>query len=337
MANHRAPSEVWEELANSQSSEGGLLVGGWAGGLILMNLDALGMPIFIVEAVGNPDEIPDTSEFATYGVQVQTRALRIDDRTADCVVFGARDSVDIESFVQMADLIVAELLKTELSLGSKPREIVFALLRRWVNFWRQLRSGLSVDKVAGLIGELLVISDWAALDGLSHENWGGPNGQPQDFHFSSAAVEVKTSQSRTGPRIHRISSVLQLDDPNVKNLYLISYRIKLHANGSRKVFDVVDEILRSPEFSNALAIEKIDRALTEVGLTRGSPSKYLSFDIIDCRLYRVAGNFPRLLEHEVLRNSLVFDVKYSIDLSGADDFILADQPVVLNQMITWNE
>lgn len=336
MAIYREPSEVWDELTASQSSDGGLPVGAWAGGLILMNLDALGMPVFIVEAAGRREIAADTSEFATYGVQVQTRTLRLDSRTAECVVFGARDRTDIESFIRMADLLVAELLRTEVDDDSDLREVVFELLRRWVNFWRRLGGGLSVEKIVGLVGELLAITDWSALDGFSHENWGGPMGEPQDFQFPGAAVEVKTSQSRTGPRIHRISSVLQLDDPNVENLYLISYRIKLHANGSRQIFEIVDEILRMPEFVNSEAIEKLNRALTEVGLTRSSPKKYLAFDVFDCRLYRVTGDFPRLLAAEVTRSSSVFDVKYSIDLSGSDEYLLADKPVALRGMHSWN-
>lgn len=337
MAIYREPSEVWEELSASQSSDGGLPVGAWPGGMILMSLDALGMPMCIVEAAGRPEVTTDTSEFATYGVHVQTRTLRLDNRTAECVVFGARDRTDVESFVRMTDLLVAELLRTVVDEGSDLREVVFELLRRWVNFWRRIGGGLSVEKIVGLVGELLTIADWYALDGLSHGNWGGPTGEPQDFQFPSAAVEVKTSQSRTGPRTHRISSVLQLDDPNVENLYLISYRIKLHANGSRKIFEIVDEVLRTPEFANSDAIEKLNRALSDVGLTRSSPSKYLAFDVIDCRLYRVKGDFPRLFATDVARNSSVFDVKYSIDISGSDEYLLADEPVALNGMKAWNE
>jgi hypothetical protein len=337
MALFREPTELWSDLSKEDASRGGLLSANWIGGLILVNSDALGMPLLLVEIGETDSKTLDVEEFATYGVQVQTRKMRIDDRSTSCVILGARDKSDEAAFLRMADLMVAELISIELDAVKTHLEVVFDVLRRWVNFWRRLGTIPSVEKIVGLIAELLVIADWNALDGLSHENWCGPDGAPQDFKLGTSAIEVKATQTRTGPRTHRISSVLQLDDSNVENLYLISYRIKLHANGSRSLFDLADFILGKQEFAVPSAIEKVQKVISDLGISRGSAKKYICFDVIDCRLYKVTGQFPRLLEADTTKSSSVFDIKYSVDLSGADEYILEDNPVNLRSMENWND
>jgi hypothetical protein len=51
----------------------------------------------------------------------------------------------------------------------------------------------------------------------------------------------------------------------------------------------------------------------------------------------VTGQFPRLLEADTTKSSSVFDIKYSVDLSGADEYILEDNPVNLRSMENWND
>lgn len=101
--------------------------------------------------------------------------------------------------------------------GITPRAILdafFVRVREWQEFMaNQRRKPLSVEKQAGLMGELLMLealvvhlsSALVALD-----SWQGPLKAAQDFHVDSGAIEVKSTAKAQG-FLARINSIDQLD------------------------------------------------------------------------------------------------------------------------------
>lgn len=332
MTLYRDPSQLWEEMSSAPLSDSGHFSGDWKGGVILVNRDLNGLPVLIVEVTSEKPGETSSPEFEIEGLIIQVKELRIDDRYSICITFCPRARSDEDAFIRMSDLLVSDLMTLPDDSNDSDTSIVFNILSQWANFWKTLGTSPSKEKISGLIGELLVISDWHALAGRSHDNWSGPDGGQQDFRFDNFSVEVKVTQSRTGPRTHKISSVLQLDDPSTQKIFLISYRIKLNPNGSTNVFELRDQILNTPEFSNPKAVLKMNDAFTQVGLSKNLSKSFLCFDVIDVRCYEARDGFPKISNSSLPKTDEIFDVKYSIDLTGSDQFLVCDHPMPISEL-----
>ena len=85
-----------------------------------------------------------------------------------------------------------------------------------------------MEQVVGLIGELEMLERLSQSVGIENalEAWWGPDGHTHDFYSTEArAIEVKTTRSLEGNRIH-ISNVAQLDPSNLSDLHLVVFRLR---------------------------------------------------------------------------------------------------------------
>lgn len=301
----------------------------WSGGLVLAGLSLGGVPELVIQ-VANLSLTPrqtTPSSLAVNGLETFYELLNIDG-SVPCLVLRPRKSVQHEVFFALADHVVSQL-QTNIESDGRA-ETLEALLKQWMDFWSKDASVFSVEKLLGLIGELLAIKDWLDLNGQKYTFWTGPQSLPQDFRGSADAVEVKVLGKRTGARVHRISSTLQLQDmPNNGRLYVLSYRLALSSSGSYSVHELVDTVRSLDLFKESDARLYFEDALLSAGYTRDLPLNVTTFDLVQQGLYTVAPDFPRLINDLLPSDSRILDVEYSIDLSACDEYLVAETPFKL--------
>lgn len=119
-----------------------------------------------------------------------------------------------ELFALMAINVLRHL---EHLAGVTPRATLDAFLvrvREWQEFMaNQRRKPLSVERQAGLMGELIMLEALVGHTGsalVALDSWQGPLKAAQDFHVDNGAIEVKSTAKAQG-FIARINSIDQLD------------------------------------------------------------------------------------------------------------------------------
>lgn len=102
-------------------------------------------------------------------------------------------------------------------------EILHRLERWQALFDENNQTGLSPEAQRGLYGELLFLNrliEATSQPFAAVQSWTGPAQFQQDFRSGGWAVEVKTTSGTNNDRL-TISNVLQLDDANLEDLFLI--------------------------------------------------------------------------------------------------------------------
>ncbi|MQY32221.1 hypothetical protein SRB17_01640 [Streptomyces sp. RB17] len=213
------------------------------------------------------------------------------------------------------DLCV-DVLSAVAALPENPVKALYGVLDRWKALFQAQSAPLGPDQIAGLFGELLVLSRLLARDSSAHRIWRGPEGHPHDFLAGKAAVEVKTSGG-TGPRKPRIHGLDQLDAPAGGTLYLAWFRLEAAGAQDSGVgfLELLSQALHACDDESALL-----EMLAAAGYRPVDAEKYRStrFVVTEERWYVVGCDFPRLTT-QTLRGAgvpvSVLDVEYTIDLS----------------------
>jgi hypothetical protein len=104
--------------------------------------------------------------------------------------------------------------------------------------WRQVLSAPSGapgrNRLAEVLSELLAVSDAVHASGVPRIRfWVGPFGGRHDMRCGSAAVEVKTTRSRTGHRVTTIHGADQLLAPEQGVSVRLGVRVRKNDLGSR--------------------------------------------------------------------------------------------------------
>ncbi|MBX9854467.1 MAG: PD-(D/E)XK motif protein [Gemmatimonadaceae bacterium] len=193
-------------------------------------------------------------------------------------------------------------------------------LADWAEFFRrQAESSLSEELQLGIIGELLMMRDflipfWGAE--LTILSWAGPFRRPQDFQ-GPVAVEVKSTLGSAGRPI-LVSNLRQLDPSLVgKPLYLAVLRAEVVAAGGATLLEVVREIkgVLPKNLHQDFESRLLRSGVSAVSL---ESNRLPLFRALNWRLYRVADDFPRIVEGDVRHG--VLDARYSISLTACDSF-----------------
>jgi hypothetical protein len=108
--------------------------------------------------------------------------------------------------------------------------------------------------------------------------------------------------------------------------------VKLGANGAEAFDDLVDRVSALQLFSSPDARAYLGKALESAGYTRNLPVDFTRYDILEKGIYEVVEGFPRLTKENISIDPRVMDVTYSVDFSGAEEFLLpeSDQKLKLN-------
>lgn len=229
----------------------------------------------------------------------------------------ALEAEDMPLFGPIADDLAAAILH-----GTRPEALV-ALgdgMRRWLNFLRVARRGLSPEAQLGLWGELLSLRQSARVIGWTDaiNAWVGPSHAAQDFYFGSWAVEVKTTLS---PRqVVRIASLEQLDDTPWDSLYLLHRTARVVSPPEAPTLKQVVQGIREDLPAGERLLFEFESLLHAAGYHAAHENRYNKQGITQesTTLFQVTPGFPRILRDEI--STGILEAKYRIALNAAGDF-----------------
>jgi hypothetical protein len=218
---------------------------------------------------------------------------------------------------RLSDLFTALCAEAVGRIAATPARAV-AALRRTLADWRSLLSGarrtLGPSELAGLFGELTVLSAMVAKNPGAVAFWTGPCRSRQDFNRVGCALEVKSttsSESHTA-RIHGLG---QLDTGDSGRLLLTWFRLR--TDRGRSVPDLVDEILAIADDEGAFRA-----ALVQTGYLTAEREVYARrvFEVVEQRTFEVGPDFPRITVAGLTGDATLTgldNVDYDLDLSCA--------------------
>lgn len=225
--------------------------------------------------------------------------------------------------------VLCEDLITRVSSIGEEKTLIKELLNRlskWQTMFERLgQQGLTPEAQRGLYGELFFLRK--LLRNTSDKaypinSWQVPSNTVQDFHFSSWAVEVKTTHGNNHQKIH-VSSERQLDDSIVPDIFLFHLSLDLRNNHGESLNDIV-EWTENYLINDISELNSFRLKLFEVGYFDIHKPVYenTGYNIRQESIYKVKDNFPRIKESEVRHG--VGDVKYSIVVADCSSY-LTDQ------------
>lgn len=209
------------------------------------------------------------------------------------------------------DLCVDILVSVETNTA-RPLKTARRVVERWRALFTALGDILSADQLAGLFGELLILSRLLDIHGEATRLWTGPTGHRHDFHGGIGAVEVKTSTSIDGRRV-RIHGLDQLEEPSGGFLALAWLRLEKSSDQGRTLPELVDDLMNLVNDDHDLTTR-----LTKAGYRPADRDQYgaLRFHLAEQRWFPVDSAFPRLTESMIAPavQPSVRDVSYIVDL-----------------------
>jgi len=250
---------------------------------------------------------------------VSTRSLRIagkDVRVLDIACL-------FLSLSEVFDHFAAAIIQRLAAGDEEPADAVKGVLASWKNFLVPPSGPPGVDKIAAVLGELLVVKDAVKHSGLVDIGfWSGPFGQRHDLRGGTTAMEVKTTRSHTGYRV-TIHGEDQLLPPDGGQLYLHFVRLESVHGGQLRLATVVDELLDA-----GVSAEQLFRALTASGIAAVDlpATDKTTFDVIERMTLPVDEQTPRIVPASFTGGrspSGVMDIAYVIELSQVADRALS--------------
>jgi len=206
-------------------------------------------------------------------------------------------------------------------------------LAKWQSLFEKIgNQGLSDEAQRRLYGEvyfLRLFINNSTDKNYCLKSWLGPEKSVQDFQYSDWAVEVKTTHGNNHQKIH-ITSERQLDDAIIENIFLYHLSLDVRVSNGELLNSIVDEVLDLLH-DNTMAYNIFKLKLLEVGYYDIHRPLYeeTGYTIRQENLYRVAGNFPRITEDNILIG--VGDVRYSIILSESEEYRI-DQKTLFSEI-----
>lgn len=295
----------------------------WAGGAVLVAVDRHGTKLLLV-AVSTGSQIRMPAPLT--GLELELRQLRPQGQTDGAwLALSASNSDGQRPFASLAADVIAELPDT----GADDPIAVFSVIERWRRFFGRQGTGLTREEQTGLIGELHFLLDWLpalTVNALAH--WQGPVRGRHDWVAPSLSVEVKTTTAGSGPVVHRIASLDQLDNAGSGELYLFSVRVVADASGTDSLDSLLTRAREQAAAVNTTCSTMLDDRLRGVGVTLGDLGRYSDpVRVTGAELYHVTAEFPRLTG--ALQQHLppgVIDVRYNLDLVACSPWLVARAP-----------
>jgi hypothetical protein len=284
----------------------------------LLGLDAARRPHVLLEVADEDMQRSLPSGIAT--VDFTTRPLVVAGRT--------RAFLDItclfEAVAEVFEHFVVAVLDRIDRGRSSPVDALTSVLERWRDFLTPAHGPPSREKLAGILGELLVLADIVAADPAKRvDAWVGPFGGRHDLRRADCAIEVKTTRAHASRSV-RINGEDQLDVPEDGTLYLHVVRLEDVPDGGVSVAGVIDGLLATGAPAEALfsALSAAGVPLAELAGTAD-----VSFDVRERRTFVVGDGTPRIVPRSFVGASRplgVADLTYSVDLDLIWDQALDD-------------
>jgi hypothetical protein len=177
------------------------------------------------------------------------------------------------------------------------------------------------EKLAGLVGELILLKDLLDRSADGWKAWRGPEGARHDFVNGSVAFEVKVTMKK-GKGSITINGLEQLSEPSDGSLYLQHYELEAAANGPLSIGSLGSAIL-----ARASDPARVAALIAAVGCPSVEDESWNStaFRLEGDRTYRVDDNFPRIIGTSFVDGKApvgVSTLTYCIDLALASSHLL---------------
>lgn len=238
---------------------------------------------------------------------------------------------DGKIFLFLCNSLMEATKKTSAGNDSAAARIILTHLSRWQNLLHNRGSKfLTLEKQAGLFGELLVLRD-IYLANLSPrqavESWTGPMGDEQDFGYGDSLVEVKTARTTRDQEL-RIASMNQLDSIS-GSISLVFQTVGIFDDQPPKSLTLNALVSSINEVLEAAGTEIVDQfgmRLAMVGYEVHPEYDKHHFAPVSRRIFAVENDFPRICAAE-LRPGVV-KASYSILLDACLPHELDAEPAL---------
>jgi len=263
----------------------------WPGGAVLVARDRQTVPHLLVEVPAAPrPRLPRPAA----GLQLQLRTLRVPGRTEESTW------VDLAPTTTRAGLqftaLAADVSNSLPTDGPADPVALFATLQRWRRFWAGSGEGLTREQQLGLFGELWLLLEWLPqLTVAALTAWQGPLGGRHDFVSATLDVEVKTTGTSTGPVVHHISRLDQLEAPPNGKLLLLSLRVVDDPAGDTSLDALLTQARTAAAAAGPTCAALLDERLAAAQVPPADTGRYTQpVRLAGQTLYRVDDGFPRL-------------------------------------------
>jgi hypothetical protein len=178
-----------------------------------------------------------------------------------------------------------------------------------------------LTKLAGLAGELIVLSKLTAVRPTAVDSWTGPFDKRHDFRRREIAFEVKTSLRSDATRV-TIHGPEQLLSPSNGCLYLLHVRLEVVDGGALSIGSLHQAVVGHGADRHAL-----DQRLEELDCFAADAEEWnnVRFTLEGVDVYAVERGFPSITPRS-FRNSVlpsgVVTLNYEIDLSTCRGHLL---------------
>ena len=322
--------DIWEELANDNSSSQGLLVRRYSGTVLPDVFIALTLPEkyrCIAAAIDKSFSIklPTQVNLKDIGVEILFDSPV---KLKKVLLFKLLNQEYQDIFS-----ILCEDMISSISEIQEEQSLINELLSRFEK-WRSLfdrvaAQGLSDNEQRGLYGELFFLRKLLETKGVTLNainSWVGSEREIKDFQFGNWCVEVKTTHGNNHQKVH-ISSERQLDNSNFVELYLYHISLDIRQKSGETLNDLVESIIIMIN-GDYIPLSRFNAKLLEVGYFEKHKHLYADkgYFIRQDLFYKVENDFPRIEESEIRKG--VGDVKYSIVVSLCSGFIKEEKEVM---------
>jgi hypothetical protein len=273
-------------------------------------------------------QVPDDAKISVpeiHGLGVSVGRHRIPEHTdATYIDLACLDQAVIATFAAFAADIAQ--VTAHADPVNRLTEVV-AALNKWRWFWGVNPANLSTQDALGLFGELWFLLRWAGATPESVQAWEASTGSRHDFQWLQYSVEVKTT-SRSGPVVHSIQHLEQLETPETGDLYLYSLRVARDALASNTLTSLVNGATRAlsgqPDARADLLAKLSKRGYTPAERDQSA----VRYRVIEEGLYRVTDRFPRLTRASFPDGlpTGVDRVSYQLDMTACVNWLVGTQP-----------
>lgn len=315
----------WQSLPRPPGEQlGAERVRNWAGGQVLAAVDAMGRRHLLVRiADGSRVKLPRPLS----GLGLEVRKMRPSGQPdATWIVLSPTDPAGERPFTGLATDVVNELPLD----GPADTAALFGVIERWRRFFGRSRDGLSHEDQLGLIGELWLLLEWLpAVTIAAVHAWKGPLRGRHDWVSDQLSVEVKTTGAATGPVVHRVNRLDQLDEPTGSTLYLLSVRAVSDASGVDSLDALLERARAAATAAGTTCAALLDDRLRALDVTQADIGRYNDPVRVDqADLYEVTDGFPRLIPASFPGGlpAGISDVGYNLDTSACGNWLVARRP-----------
>lgn len=182
-------------------------------------------------------------------------------------------------------------------------------------------NGVETSRIAGLVGELLILNRLLDRSSSAWRAWRGPAGDRHDFRAGDCSLEVKASLRADTSSII-INGLDQLEPPSEGRLFLARFIIEPVQAGMLQV-----SVLARSALAKSDEPASLDELIHSSGCEDIDSLQWnrQSFRLEREEFYRVDAGFPRLTSSMFTSGSAplgVSEVSYAVDLSLARAFLL---------------